>query len=154
MPLWGDRDSRAASALMSELVVLRGEARRLARRGLPVPSSLLERLGEATEVERLRVRAHRRARRLGAAPVVREARVVLVAPEAFLGLPLASRQRGAERRVRVFERSCGWRFVFEVLEESGWRVVQEREPGSRWSCEEALHRARVYADMQMTEVYR
>lgn len=68
-------------------------------------------------------------------------------PDAVLSLPLASRVRGVERRVRLFQRCKGWRFAFEVLEAEGWRQVQEREPGSSWSAEEAVKRASVYAEL-------
>jgi hypothetical protein len=56
------------------------------------------------------------------------------------------------RRVRLFERKAGWRFVFEVLDEGAWRVVQEREPGTAWTYDEAAHRASVYAELQRCEV--
>lgn len=88
--------------------------------------------------------------------------LAIVAPEAprkptepleLRGLPLASRCK-TDRRVRVFRRCAGWRFVFEVRVVGGWRVVQEREPGSRWSLGEALHRAGVYAELQGAKVYR
>jgi hypothetical protein len=58
------------------------------------------------------------------------------------------------RRVRLFQRSKGWRFAYEVREPSGWRCVQEREPGTSWDLPEALKRARVYADLVGARIVR
>jgi hypothetical protein len=139
---------------MSELQSLRSEARALSRSRCAVPPSLRLRLAEAEAAERARVRDHRRSRRLGAPPVVRARQPVPELPAVILSLPPASRVRGVERRVRLFQRCKGWRFVFEVLEAEGWRQVQEREPGSSWSAEEAVKRASVYAELVGAKVVR
>jgi hypothetical protein len=56
--------------------------------------------------------------------------------------------------VRVFQRSKGWRFAYEVLEDGAWRSVQEREPGTSWQIDEALKRASVYAELVRAKVVR
>jgi hypothetical protein len=66
----------------------------------------------------------------------------------------APRERRLERRVRLFQRSKGWRFAYEVSEPSGWRCVQEREPGTSWDLAEALKRARVYAELVGARIVR
>lgn len=139
--------------VMGELQELRSRARAMARccrPGSAAPAALLElreRLLVLEEVERRRVSEHRSALRKahinGEAP--QRASKPQVALRRVLTYPRTPAT--AERRVRVFERKAGWRFVYELRTAEGWERVQEREPGSSWSLEEASHRAEVYASM-------